>query len=256
MKRICLHLAIATILVGLTRAAGFLELADEIRIPLPEGWELTGDSAAYPFQIVNASRTAEVLIFRSEVAADDAVNNSANLRAAVDQIVEDVILTLPDARLLTSNGYQQDNRAWFVLDFTSRDSLSDEGIRHRLMASLYRHPDGYQIMFTVWGKSSLDEIESEATDIKLIQDLFAYRGPSEKAVFTPERSGTTLLTYVGALMAIVILVFVFVKRGRRAGGHGFSEESHFWRCECGRMNHNNYATCRRCGKERSADIPT
>ena len=256
MKRLCLQLAITLVLVGLIRAGGFLDLADEIRIPLPDGWELAGDSATYPFQIVNASRTAEVLIFRSEVASDDAVNNSANLREAVDQIVEDVILTLPNARLLTSNGYQEDNRAWFVLDFTSRDSLSDEGIRHRLMASLYRHPDDYQIMFTVWGKSGMEEVGSEATDIKLMQDMFAYSGPSEKTVFAPKRSGTAVLTYVGALMAIVILVFVFVKKGRQSAGHGFSEESHFWRCECGRMNHNNYATCRRCGKERSVDIST
>jgi hypothetical protein len=256
MRRFCVQIMIGLLLVGSAGAGGFLELAGEIRIPLPDGWELTGADSVYPFQVINELQTAEVLIFRSEVAADDAVNNSTDLREAVDMIVEDIILTLPEGRLLTSNGYQKDNRAWFVLDFSSIDSLAGATVKHRLMAALYRHPDDYQIMFTLWGKSGAGSIGSEEADIKLIQDLFAYNGPSEATVFAPERSRDMRMILLAALVAVMILVIVFFRKGRLSSKPGFSEESHFWRCECGRMNHDNNSTCRRCGRERSGEVPT
>ena len=199
------------LLAAQLHADNLVRPADEIRLPLAQGWVAGGGDTGFPIQLVNEDLTAELQIFRSEIPEEDAIVDGTQLCRAVDDIIDDVILSLPESQLLTNTGYQEDNRAWFVLEFSSVDTVTFENVHHRMTAVLYRHPDGHQLLFTLWGKVSTMAPTSVRADLRTMQNGFEYTGPALRAVFA-EPSG-----YRWWLLGAVMVVLWLVLRLRRRG---------------------------------------
>jgi len=212
MRPIICHLLMA-LLAAQLHADNLARPADEIRLPLPEGWVAGGGDTGFPIQLVNEDLTAELQIFRSEIPEEDAIADGEQLCRAVDDIIDDVILSLPEAQLLTNTGYQEDNRAWFVLEFSSVDTMTFESIHHRMTAVLYRHPDGHQLLFTLWGKASTMAPTSVQADFRTMQNGFGYTGPVQRAVFA--EPGGFRWWLLGAVMVVLLLVLRLRRRGAR-----------------------------------------
>ncbi len=209
MRPIISHLLMA-LLAAQLHADNLVRPADEIRLPLAEGWVAGGDSG-FPIQLVNEDLTAELQIFRSEIPEEDAIVDGTQLCRAVDDIIDDVILSLPEAQLLTNTGYQEANRAWFVLEFSSVDTVTFEDIRHRMTAILYRHPNGHQLLFTLWGKASTMAPTSVQADLRTMQNGFAYTGPAQRAVFA---ESTSYRYWLVAVIAVVLVLMLTIRRTR------------------------------------------
>ncbi|MCK4372030.1 MAG: hypothetical protein KAW61_02735 [candidate division Zixibacteria bacterium] len=212
MRPIICHLLMA-LLAAQLHADNLVRPADEIRLPLPEGWVAGGGVTGFPIQLVNQDLTAELQIFRSEIPEEDAITDGEQLCRAVDDIIDDVILSLPEAQLHTNTGYQEDNRAWFVLEFSSVDTMTFESIHHRMTAVLYRHPDGHQLLFTLWGKASTMAPTSVQADFRTMQNGFGYTGPVQRAVFA--EPGGFRWWLLGAVMVVLLLVLRLRRRGAR-----------------------------------------
>ncbi len=215
MRPIICHLLMALLAAQLC-ADNLVRPADEISLPLADGWVVGGEDSGFPIQFVNEDLTAELQIFRSEIPEEDAIADGEQLRRAVDDIVVDVILSLPEAQLLTNTGYQEDNRAWFVLEFSSVDTVTFEDIHHRMMAVLYRHPDGHQLLFTLWGKASTMAPTSVQADFRTMQNGFAYTGPAQRTVFA--EPGGFRWWLAGAVIVVLLLVLRLRRRGTRESG--------------------------------------
>lgn len=238
-------------LVSSATSSGFIELSGEIRIPLADGWHLVSDSADYPYQIVRDDQAAEILIFKSIIDAEEAVNSEQELKLSVDKVIDDVILSLPEAQLLTNTGHFDQNRVWFDLDFLSRDDESDTRIRHRLKGILYRHPDGYQLLFSIWAKAAEGAPASALYEMRLMQEEFSYIGDAESRIFGVSNGYDWYL--IGFLFALLIVMLFVFKRRKRLERIAFSDETNFWRCSCGRLNHNDFQNCRRCGRPKQTE---
>jgi hypothetical protein len=245
MPRYPAFVAIFFILAASAGASGFADLANEARVPVAEGWRLEDDSASYPFRIIKNDQTAELLIFRAVLKADETINNDTQLRLSVDQVIDDVIMSLPEAQLLTNTGHYDQNRVWFDLEFLSFDIESESEIRHRLKGVLYRHPDDYQILFSLWGKVLTEEAAIALPEVRMMQEGFAYTGDAESRIFeVPAGYDWYLIAFLFALMIVMLFI---LKRRQLRERIAFSEERNFWRCSCGRLNHNDHQNCRRCG---------
>lgn len=234
------------ILATSASASGFVELADEARIPLADGWQVIDDSGAFPYRLSKNDQSAELSIFRSIISESERIENEQELKYSVDKVIEDVILTLPEARLLANTGYFDQNRVWFDLDFESYDMDRELQIRHRLKGVLYQHPDGYQILFSLWGKAIEGASAASLFEMRLMQQEFAYIGDSENNIFGNPAGYDWYL--IGFLFALLVVLLFVLKRRKDQQRIAFSDEAHFWRCECGRLNHNDNQNCRRCGR--------
>jgi len=126
------------------------------------------------------------------------------------------------------------------------------GAFHRLKGILYNHPDGHQLLFTLWGKANSDGKDILREEVLFLQNNFAYFGESDEMILIEQKPFDWRLLFVLGIM-FIFLLFFFKRKSRRQGIE-FSADSHFWRCECGRQNHNNNKTCKRCGRENSSTI--
>lgn len=178
---------------------------DQVQLPLPESWLAGGDSIGFPIELVNEDLTAEFQIYRNELPKDDAIADEAQLRQAVDDIIGDVIMELPKAQLLTNTGYQEDNRVWFVLEFSSGDTVALSKISHRLAGVLYRLPTDDQLLFTLWGKASATAPASVQSDFRVMQAGFRYTGASADHPFPQSDPLWWYLIGTVALASILML---------------------------------------------------
>lgn len=198
------------LLAASATANDFVKLADEIQIPLPEGWQLGKDTSGYPFQLVHSDPGAELLIHRTEISPDESLHSEQELKESVEYVVEDLILNLTEARLLTSSGYYENYRTGFVIDFLSKDNTGEGELRHRFKGVIYRHQDGHQLMFTLWAKAAANHYEEVAGSIQLIQSEFVFTGPYMDEVLAPEQFS---LWYFGLIPIILIgLLKIFRRR--------------------------------------------
>jgi hypothetical protein len=225
-----------------------VELAGEIKVPLPDGWIINDStSAEYPYQIINSEQSAELLIFKSTLSENDIITTKSELKASVDGVIEEVILDLEDAKLLTNTGYFEDNRVSFVLEFTSLDIASQSTIFHRLKGIIYQHPEGHQILFTLWAKTAESSKDILTKELAFMMEEMVYYGEAETEIFVSESS---LLKYYGLLFVLLIaVVFLFIRTRTQIKSEKKSQNYHYWQCECGRQNHNDHKTCHRCGRE-------
>lgn len=230
------------------------DLADYTRLPIPDGWQLEEIGEGYPYRIIKADSSAELLAFESIISRNLAVRSREEFRITVDSIIETVIMALPQPQMLINNGYYEGDRAWFVLEFLTLDSVNYISLWHRLQGKLFQQPDGNQILFTLWGRSPPSVSESVADDFKLMQDGFSYNGPVHADVFA--LSSSPFYWYAGAGTALLLALFYVRKRQQKNSSIEFSNQENVWRCSCGRMNHVGDSSCRRCGRIQVLDQVT
>lgn len=182
---------------------------DQVRLPLPKTWLAGGDTSGFPINLVNEDLTAEFQIFRNELPKSDAIADGTQLRRAVDDIISDIIMELPNAQLLTNTGYTDGNRVWFVLEFTSGETIAPPMISHRLAGVLYRLPNDDQLLFTLWGKASADAPASVQSDFRVMQAGFRYTGESADYPFD---QSDWLRYYVAGSVALALILIVALRR--------------------------------------------
>ncbi len=216
MKRLLVSFALVLLGVGSACADTIVTLADEATITLPDGWVATSETGEYPFLIAHIEHPAELQIFVSEIYEDATIDSESDLKNEVDQVIEDVILELPQAQLLTSTGRADDSHASFSLEFLSIDEESGLELRHRLNGIIYRHPDGSQRLFTLWAKTTDNSAPMVDADLRLMQGSFEYKGPQAAAVFeTKSRPEAWFLV----MLAIGATLFIYLhKRKPRHNG--------------------------------------
>ncbi|MDD3732171.1 MAG: hypothetical protein PHU88_07345 [candidate division Zixibacteria bacterium] len=235
------------ILPGTATSAGInVELGQEVKIPLPNDWIVATDGSEYPFQLVDTTLSSDIMIFKSDIPHDDLICNDTALKKSVQGVIDEVIMSLPEARILSNTGYFEKYRAGFILEFLSFDTVNLITLQHRLQGIIYRHPDGYQLLFTIWAKSGQATYPAVENSIKLIQGGFDYLGPKLSDVFGARHKIPTFL-YVFLFLLLGIFFFMRARQLQKARVK-FADDELFWRCECGRLNPLNHKTCRRCGR--------
>ena len=218
VSMICMWRCILVLLFSTGAAADeLIRPDDQVLLPLPGGWLAGGDTAGFPIELVNEDLTAEFQVFRNELSKEDAIANGSQLQRAVDDIISDVIMDLPDAQLLTNTGFQEDNRVWFVLEFISGDSLTLPMVSHRLAGVLYGLPNDDQLLFTLWGKASADAPAGVQSDFRIMQDGFRYTGPSADYPFSRPNRLRWYLT--GSLALVLVLIVALRRRAFRRSSH-------------------------------------
>ncbi len=227
-----------------------VELSGEIIVPLQPGWTVIDSTAGYPYEIVNADTSAELSVHRSIIPSAEAIHSPDELKIAVDSVVATVVNTLPRARLLSSTGYRGENEASFALEFESYDLASETMLHQRLVGHVYRHPDGYQLMFTLWGRVAPPVWDMVSPSLIAMQDGFAYRGPSVETPFEQHGYDAMKILLLVVVVVMIVVVLLRFRRDRRALDPSRWERR--WVCECGAENELTVATCRRCGKARSS----
>jgi hypothetical protein len=182
---------------------------DEISLDIPESW-IVETEAIYPFSIVSDDGTAELIVARAVLAGDERVGNPDQLKQAVDLVISDVILPLPESQLLSSTGQIEGNHALFSLDFLSVDVQTQVQIRHRLVGELYLHPNGHQLLFSLWGRAASDRWDLFEYDLMSMQESFAYLKPAESNLFAID-SPFRLNHYLIGL-AVLMLLWLVTRR--------------------------------------------
>lgn len=212
MKCLPIFLILAGLLQFESPETQLVDLCGEIILPVPTGWSLAGEDCDYPLAVVNETWSAELLIFRTEIAPDAAISNVGELKAAVNGVIDEVIMTLPDARLISSTGYHDTSRARFELEYMSVDTAAQITLCHRLLGIIYRHPDGYQLLFTLWAKSPLDVYTPISSEIRCMQNGFTYAGPAEEDVFS---TGSSESWKYGCLALLAVALLLYRRRKKR-----------------------------------------
>lgn len=206
-------------------------IGHDLSVDLPPGWVVLSDTLAFPVHIINDDAKAQLSVFRSEFQKDNVIRNRTELRGSVQKVIDEVILTLPKSKLLTSTGFDQTDRAGFVLEFVSEDTLAELELRHRFEGVLYRLPDGNQAMFTLWAKVPREQYLDSDSAIRAIQASFDYHGPKDAVVFPPRVSPymvVALLFLLGA--GLMFFAHTRHKQNKIAGtdysDHGFEHADH------------------------------
>jgi hypothetical protein len=209
MLRILLTCALLFLFPAMS-SAQFVRIAGETEIPVPDNWYLATDTLDFPAQIIYQGDSAEILLFRSILSSEDIVTNQDELKGSVDLVIADVIETLPEGQLHTSTGFFDGYRAGFVLEFGSTDSASGTLIEHRLKGVIYRHPDGHQILFTIWGKCAQSNYTELREAITFVQDGFVYRGEQMDNIF-----GERSMSYWPIVLVALALLGLMLLRPRK-----------------------------------------
>ena len=208
LTRVCLITALLLMMAARQATANeFAKLGDDVDVPLPTDWILVSDSTGFPAQMIYANDSAEILFFRSVISEKDMIDNEKELRTSVDMVVDEVINTLPDGQLLTTTGFYDVYRTGFTLEFLSTDSTGGVPLKHSLRGIIYRHPDQYQLLFTVWGKAERSGFDQVKSSIEAVQDGFSYRGEYEGEVFAADP-----ITYWPILLVVMAIIGVILVR--------------------------------------------
>ncbi len=240
-------LTASILLIALPISAQVVRLADEIELPVDDGWEVLGDSSSYPFLLMSSGKESEMLIFKSTLELEGSIDNQASLKASVDRVIDSVILTLPNSKLLTSSGYNDGDNVRFVLEFTSQDMTEGAMVRHRMMGVLYRLNSGDQYLFTLWGRAGFEDYPQFAEDLAGMQQDFRFVGKHEKDVFLAPKN--RMLTFgVPILLIIGILFFARFRQNQKAKMN--EVKSSHWKCACGTENRHLESVCTFCGQSR------
>lgn len=246
-------LVILLTVAALIHATAPVDLGRETEMLLPDGWAVDITNDDFPYMVEHDEFAAEMLISRTVIAEGETLNNPEELKTAVEFVLADVVDPLPNARLLTNTGFNDVERAGFVLEFVTDDSVNNLQIRHRLAGLIYRQVEGRQVLYTLWAKADVDEYGFVEADFWLMQQSFAMTVDHAVDVFaTPTGSKWR---YVPALLLLAAL-FLLIRKRRGAQDKVLPQFQHsFWRCSCGRLNPKRYDTCRRCGAPATSRSP-
>ena len=219
----------------------------DFQIELPGEWEMTDNGETYPFAITHATGNAELLVFRSDLEPHQSIGSADDLKLSVQKVIDSVILSLPNSKLISNTGFSETARTGFALEFVSADAESGAILRHRMMGWLYRHSDGHQILFTLWGKGLFQNYQQFERDIHLMQAGFDYTGP-RTAIALSSGARDWALPAIVILMAIAGLLYFRSAKNSRHSRSAFHESG--WVCGCGVRNSAAVQQCRTCGLTR------
>jgi len=236
----------ASFAVAVSASSAQLNVAD-VRLDVPDAWEATGNPTGFPFEITNSSGNAQLLIFRTDLEPSQTISTADELKLSVQKVVDSVILSLPNSKLLTNTGYSEPERTGFALEFIAVNPDDGTVLRHRLFGWLYKHPDGHQILFTLWGKGALQSYPQCENDIRQMQAAFEYTGPHEEIVLSSNTHGWGLPALV-ILMTVAGLLYYRSARNGRPRMNSIGDSG--WRCSCGAHNAPPLHQCRQCGQSR------
>ncbi len=246
MKKIVM-LMLVVLAAGSSWANSFVTLAEGAGLPLPAGWRIVGSTDSFPVAVLDEETTAHLLLFRTILPPDERIAGADDFRIAVNRVIDSVVLQLPEALLLTSTGEYGQNRAEFVVEFQTIDSVSGDPLHHRLAGILYRHPEGYQILFSQWAQAAQATYGMIREDLEMMQTGFRYDGPQEDHVFA---AATGMTQWAVVLVVAVAAVYFLMRQRRRQNEPVAAGKVPIWRCTCGRVNHGDNAVCRNCGLPR------
>lgn len=222
----------------------------EFKIGIPDGWSLADSTGDYPYHFVDDTHSAEIFLFRSGIMRDETIDDEVMLEEAVAEVIGGVLPEMTYPKLRRSSGFLEGDHASFVLDFISDDSASGLQIYHRLKGVLYRLPDGSQALFTLWAKTSPNNFPAHEPAIVNLMSSFEFAGERQAKVFPPPTNNRAW--YLAFLVAALSGIALYLTRARQRRRLTFGDDGNFWRCTCGRLNHNSRAQCHRCGYEREA----
>lgn len=249
MKRLWCILILALVQ---TVSAGTVRLAGEVQIMVPDGWQVMADTVNYPFLLMPASREAELLVFKSTIERNATIDDHDALRMSVDRVIDSVVMTLPEAKLLTTTGMYEGDHARFTVEFTSEESPEEGVFRHNLTGILYRLPSGDEVLFTLWARSNAAVYSLHQSEIDSIGQHFTYTAAHTADIFITRRSQPFYYAIPIAL-AISLFALIELRRRQRRRPEALSEP---WQCPCGWANDQQAMHCSRCGQVRAADQVT
>ncbi len=223
MRAFANNILILTVVAVALVSAEAGTIGQDLALDLPYGWTIISDTLTLPIHIVNDAKAAQLSIFRSEFNGPSVIRNNAELRTSVDRVVQEVILSLPESRLLTSTGFDRTDRAGFILEFVSRDTTANLDLRHRFEGVLYRLGSGNQALFTLWAKVPKEKYAEAESDIHAIQESFEFVGDKDASVYPPKVS-PYLITF-GLVMAAAVLLLVAYRRRARAASKKASDST-------------------------------
>jgi len=203
--------ALVLLLPAAVLGNSFVEMPGEFRVPVPDGWAVSGEATSFPVLIVHDRLDARMSIYRTELTGDDRMHSEAAFQASVSGVIDSVVLQLPEAVLLTSTGYNEERRAVFVVEFTSVEPETNDPLEHYLVGILYRHPDGYQIMYSMWGKAALAAYAAVKPDFEQMRKGFNYTGPAEDDVFG---GGGNANRWLLLMLGFMIALLFWIRRRR------------------------------------------
>ena len=88
-------------------------------------------------------------------------------------------------------------------------------MRNRFKGIVYRHPDGYQLLYTLWGKVAAADYASIADEIQFMENNFRYIGAYEQEVFSTANNRSYYLMAVFGFLGL--LLWMYRKRINIAG---------------------------------------
>jgi len=247
-RKIALLAALGSTAIAVSASAAQLNVAD-VRLDIPDTWAITGDPTEFPLEITHSGGDAELLIFRTDLEPNQTISTADELKQSVQKAIDSVILSLPNSKLLTNTGYSEPERTGFALEFIAVNPDDGTVLRHRLFGWLYKHPDGHQILFTLWGKGALRSYPQYENDVRQMQAAFEYTGPHEEIVLSSNSHGWGLPALV-ILMTVAGLLYYRSARNGRSRMIAFEDSG--WRCSCGVRNSPSMHQCRQCGQPRVA----
>ena len=233
-------------LIAIPAMAGMVRLGDEVEIPVSEGWEVLGDISSYPFLLMASDKQAELLLFKSTIEQNGSIDNQASLKASVDRVIDSVILTLPEAKMLTSSGYSSGDNVRFILEFTSQDLAENAMVRHRMMGVLYRMEDGNQGLFTLWGRAAFADYPAYEEALVGMQRDFRYVGEHESEVFMASSNNRMLTVGTPILLVIALVALLHIRQRQKMVKS--KRVTAVWVCGCGTENDARETFCQFCGQ--------
>ena len=188
-----------------------LVLLGDVVLPMPIGWSLVDTAQGFPYLIVSDDGTAELTIHRSTITGDDIISNNDEFRISVDSVIAGVVMGLPEVHMVSNTGLRDGPWASFALEFEAWDEEALSDLHHRLTGVLYLHPDGYQLLFTLWARALPVVWPVFSDDLLLMQDGFVYTGPAEDSAFGSPTQESNLL-----FLLLPLMIIAFVQTLRRS----------------------------------------
>lgn len=225
------------------------ELGDDVLLPITDNW-VVRQGSEQPYLLTTIDNTAELKIFRSVIDSEHAIHNTQEFRVSVDSIIDNVILNLPRGQLISSTGYGGGYQVSFALEFETINRNSTATLRHRLVGVLMRHSDGYQLLYTLWGRASLDAMAVFGDELELIQDGFIFRGATQDNPFVSDPDDYEVIWLSLPLFLVLAIVLAWRRRRRPLDSTKWVKQ---WLCRCGQANDLSLPVCSRCSDPRQID---
>lgn len=197
--------------INLIASIDKLEVKDNFILPILPNWSIDSSIADFPYRIFHESEKAELNIFMSLLEPNERIHNNKEFKAAVEGVIDDILLTLPDTRLMINSGFFEEDHLSFELQFISPDTNNDLPINHSIKSFIFRLPDDYQVMYTLWGQTHGLENDLLSEEIKFYQDNFTFTGDAESR-FYPKNEFYKWITLFIAVIIFFVGIYLVIRK--------------------------------------------